>query len=119
MLGTRTLLGLAIDEFGLVVAEVAARVGRPEVRRVGQLTFEEKLSAETAKDLGQQLRQFLRANHFSSRHAIVGIPTKWIVAKEIVAPPASAIPAAHRTKPNRLPAVMVSPPGIHTNCRLV
>ncbi len=90
MLGTRTLLGLAIDEFGLVVAEVAARVGRPEVRRVGQLTFEEKLSAETAKDLGQQLRQFLRANHFSSRHAIVGIPTKWIVAKEIVAPPASA-----------------------------
>ncbi|MBN1360562.1 MAG: hypothetical protein JW993_08220 [Sedimentisphaerales bacterium] len=90
MLGTRTLLGLAIDEFGIVAAEVAARAGRPEVRRVGQLTFEGKLSAETAKDLGQQLRHFLRANHFSSRHAVVGIPTKWIVAKEIVAPPASA-----------------------------
>ena len=90
MLGTRTLLGLAIDEFGIVVAEVVARAGRPEVRRVGQLAFEGKLSAETARELGQQLRQFLRANHFSSRHAIIGIPTKWIVAKEIVAPPASA-----------------------------
>lgn len=89
MLGTRTLLGLAIDEFGIVAAEVAARGGRPQVRRVGQLAFEAKLSAETAKDLGQQLRQFLRANHFSSRHAIVGIPTKWIVAKEIAAPPAT------------------------------
>ncbi len=88
MLGTRTILGLAIDESGIVVAEVAARTGRPEVRRVGQLAFEEKLSSETAKELGQQLRQFLRANHFSSRHAVVGIPTKWIVAKEILAPPA-------------------------------
>jgi hypothetical protein len=83
-------LGLAIDEFGIVVAEVAARAGRPEVRRVGQLAFDGKLSAETAKELGQQLRHFLRANHFSSRHAVVGIPTKWIVAKEIAAPPASA-----------------------------
>jgi len=90
MLGTRTLLGLAIDEFGIVVAEVAARAGRPEVRRVGQLAFEGQLSADTAKELGQQLRQFLRANHFSSKHAVIGIPTKWIVAKEIVAPPASA-----------------------------
>lgn len=90
MLGTRTLLGLAIDESGVVVAEVTARAGRPQVRRVGQLTFAEKFSARTAKDLGQQLRQHLRAHHFSSRHAVVGIPTKWIVAKEIVAPPAGA-----------------------------
>lgn len=89
MLGTRTLLGLAIDEFGVVVADVAARSGRPEVRRVGQLTFEQKLSTETAKELGQQLRQFLRANHFSSKHAVVGVPTKWVVTKEISAPPAS------------------------------
>ena len=89
MLGTRTLLGLAIDESGVVVADVAARSGRPEVRRVGQLAFREKLSAETAKELGQQLRQFLRTNHFSSKHAVVGIPTKWIVTKEIQAPPAS------------------------------
>src|SRR4030042_527686 len=90
MLGTRTLLGLAIDEFGIVVAEVWARSGHPEVQRAGQWRFEEKLNLDNAKDLGQKLRQFLRANHFSSKQAIIGIPTKWVVAKEITVPPASA-----------------------------
>lgn len=90
MLGTRTLLGLAVDEFGVVVAEVGVRSGRPEVRRVGQFAFEEKLDADNGKALGQALRQFLRTNHFSQKNAIVGIPTKWVVAKEITAPPAGA-----------------------------
>jgi hypothetical protein len=90
MLGTRTLLGFAVDEYGMMVAEVAIRPGRPEVRRVGQWAFPESLRADNARELGQQLKQFLRASHFSSKHVIVGIPTKWIVAKEIVAPPATA-----------------------------
>jgi len=90
MLGTRTLLGLAIDEFGIIVAEVGARVGRSEVRRVGHWDFEEALSADNAEALGGQFKQFLRTGHFSAKQAIIGIPTKWIVAKEIVAPPAGA-----------------------------
>jgi len=90
MLGTRTILGLAVDEFGVVVAEVGVRSGRPEVRRVGQHLFEEKLGADNGKALGQTLRQFLRTNHFSPKDAVVGIPTKWVVAREIMAPPANA-----------------------------
>lgn len=90
MLGTRTILGLAVDELGVVVAEVSVRAGRPQVRRVGQCVFEERFGADNGKELGQTLRQFLRANHFSQKSAVVGIPTKWIVAKEITAPPASA-----------------------------
>ncbi len=90
MLGTRTQLGLAIDEFGIVVAEVGARSGRPDVHRAGHWRFEEKLNLDNAKALGQQLRQFLRANHFSSKQAVIGIPTKWVIAKEITIPPASA-----------------------------
>jgi len=89
MLGTQTILGLAIDEFGIIVAEVRIRPGLPEVRRVGQWSFEEKLNSDNAKDLGQKLRQFLRTNHFSSKQAVIGIPAKWIVAKGIIAPPAS------------------------------
>jgi hypothetical protein len=89
MLGTRSLLGLAIDEFGIVVAELGVRSGHPEVLRAGQWRFEKKLSPDNAKDLGQELRQFLRTNHFSSKQAVIGIPTKWIVAKEISVPPAS------------------------------
>ncbi len=90
MLGTRTILGLAIDECGAVVAEVGARSGRPEVRRVGQCVFEEKLGPGNGRTLGHTLRQFLRANHFSLKNAAVGIPTKWVVAREVTSPPAGA-----------------------------
>jgi len=90
MLGTKTLLGLAIDDFGVVAAEVCIRPGRPEIRRAGFFGFDEKLNANNVKELGRKLRQFLRTNHFSSKRAVVGIPTKWIVTKEIVAPPATS-----------------------------
>jgi hypothetical protein len=89
MLGTRTILGLAIDEFGVIVAEVSARPGRPQIRHTGHLAFEEKLSSDSVKSLAQQLRQFLRTNHFSSKQVVIGIPMKWVVAREMVAPPAS------------------------------
>ena len=87
MLGTQTLLGLAIDEFGMVVAEIGVRAGRSTVRRAGHWSLQETLSADNAQELGRQFKQFLRANHFSAKQAIVGIPTKWIVAKEIIVPP--------------------------------
>ena len=90
MLGTRTLLGLAIDELGVMVAEIGGRAGRPHVRRVGHWAFPVPFDAGQAQELGQQFKQYLRANHFSPKQAIVGIPTKWIVAREIVAPPANA-----------------------------
>jgi hypothetical protein len=92
MLGARTLLGLAIDEFGIIIAEVRIRPGRPEVQRVGHWSFQEKLDSDNAGAMGQKLRQFLRTNNFSSKQAVVGIPAKWVVAKEIIAP--SASPAA-------------------------
>jgi hypothetical protein len=83
-------LGLAIDEFGIAAAEIRTRTGRMEVQRTGQWQFEKKLNLDNAKDTGEKLKQFLRENHFSSKQAIIGIPTKWIVAKEITVPPASA-----------------------------
>jgi hypothetical protein len=86
MLGTRTLLGLAIDEFGIAAAEIHTRSGHTEVQRVGQWNFEQKLNLDNAKDAGQKLKQFLRENHFSSKQAVIGIPTKWIIAKEITVP---------------------------------
>ena len=76
MFGTRTILGLAIDESGVVAAEVSARAGRPEVRRTGQLAFGEKLSSDNMREIAQQLKQFLRSNHFSSKQAIIGIPIR-------------------------------------------
>jgi hypothetical protein len=90
MFSARNILGIAVDEFGVVVAEVRCRTGIPKVRRLGQWSFDEKLNSDNAKDLGLKLRQFLRKNHFSSKQTIIGIPTKWIIAREITAPPVSA-----------------------------
>jgi hypothetical protein len=90
MIGTHTILGLAIDDSGVFAAEVSIRAGRPEIKRTGFMQFDEKLSPDNARDLGRRLRQFLRENHLTSKRAVVGIPTKWIATKEIVAPPATA-----------------------------
>ena len=89
MLGTRTLLGLAIDDFGIAAAEVRIHSGRPQIEHAGHWDFPEKLDSDNAGRMGQQLRQFLRANGFSSKRAVIGLATKWIVAREITAPPAS------------------------------
>lgn len=90
MLGTQTLLGLAIDDSGIVAAEVRGRANRPEIIRAARMVFDEKLDQENVTDTGHELRQFLRANRFSSKRAVIGIPTKWIVSRQIVAPPAAA-----------------------------
>ena len=90
MLGAQTLLGLSIDESGIVAAELRVRSGHPEVQHVGCWSFQKKLDSNNAGEMGQQFRQFLRKNNFSAKHAVIGIPTKWVVAREISAPPASA-----------------------------
>ncbi|MBN2128427.1 MAG: pilus assembly protein PilM [Sedimentisphaerales bacterium] len=90
MRSTQTVLGLAIDESGIAAAALRARAGRHEIRRCARFVFRDKLSPENAEELGRQLKQFLRANHFTAKQAAVGIPAQWIVAKEITVPPAKA-----------------------------
>jgi hypothetical protein len=90
MVGTRHILGLAIDDSGIVATELCIRSGRAEIRRSGELPWEQELTADNATQLGQQLRQFLRDQGFSARRAVVGLAAKWVLAKEVDAPPASA-----------------------------
>jgi hypothetical protein len=89
MVGTRHILGLAIDDAGVVATELSIQSGRAEVRRTGELLWEQELTADNAKLLGQRLRHFLREQGFSSKRAVVGLSAKWVLTKEIDAPPAS------------------------------
>jgi hypothetical protein len=89
MVGTRHILGLAIDDAGVVATELSIQAGRPEVRRTGELLWDQQLTAETAKPLGERLRHFLREHGFSARRAVVGLAAKWVLTKEVDAPPAS------------------------------
>jgi hypothetical protein len=83
------MLGLAIDDAGVVATELSLQAGRAEVRRTGELSWEQELTADNAKLLGQQLRHFLREQGFSSKRAVVGLSAKWVLTKEVEAPPAS------------------------------
>jgi len=89
MVGTRHILGLAIDDCGVVATELCLRAGRAEVRGAGELAWGKELTAENARDLGQALRLFLRERGFTAKRAVVGLAAKWVLAKEVEAPPAS------------------------------
>lgn len=88
MVGTRHILGLAVDDCGVVATELSIRSGNVEMRGIGEFPWEKELTADNAKELGQQLRRFLRDQGFTARRAVIGLAAKWILAKEIEAPPA-------------------------------
>ena len=90
MLGKKTILGLTIDEAGILVAELRAGGGEAEPLRTAEFPLEEPLSADNAVEVGRRLRSFLKENGFASRRAAVGLPAKWTVARELVVPPATA-----------------------------
>ncbi len=88
MVGTRNMLGLAIDDTGVIAAELHVRAGRAEVRRAGEFLWQDEFTPDNARELGLRFRRFLSEQGFSSRRAVVGLPAKWVLAKEILAPPA-------------------------------
>jgi hypothetical protein len=90
MVGTRHILGLALDDCGVVATELCIRAGRPEIRGAGEFPWGQELKPENTRELGLQLRQFLRDRGFSAKQAVVGLAAKWVLAKEVEAPPAAA-----------------------------
>ncbi len=89
MLGTRHILGLAVDDSGVVATELSIRSGRPAVRKTGEFFWGQELTTDSVRDLGRKLHQFLRDQGFSAKRAAVGLAAKWVLAREITAPPAS------------------------------
>jgi hypothetical protein len=89
MIGSRHILGLAIDDWGVVATEMSVRSGHSEVRAFGELAWKKELATENATELGDQLRRFLRDKGFSSNRVVVGLAAKWVLTREIDVPPAS------------------------------
>jgi hypothetical protein len=89
MIGTRHILGLAMDDTGVVATELSVQSGRMQVRKTGELAWEQELTADSAKPLGQRLRQFLREHGFTAKRAVVGLAAKWVLTKEVDAPAAN------------------------------
>jgi hypothetical protein len=88
ILGSSTFLGLALAERSVAVAEVSASGGKRVVRRTATFALPAGVTIEQPEAAGRALQAFLRENKFSASRAVVGVPAKWLIARENDVPPA-------------------------------
>lgn len=88
------VLGLAIGEKAIVVAEVVAAGDKPEARRLGEFVFPATVSLADPVALGAALGEFLREQKMTAKSAVVGLPAKWLLVKTKEVPPADSSVAA-------------------------
>jgi hypothetical protein len=86
----KKLIGLALGEKSLLAAEVADGE-RPQVQRLAEWVYPEGVSPQQAEPFGKGLAEFLKQNEFSARHAVVGLPAKWLLVKAKDIPNAPAV----------------------------
>jgi hypothetical protein len=93
-IGSPSVLGLVVGERSIIAAEVSITRDKRQVKHTAQFIFPDDLSLEKPAELGTALAQFLRQNHFSSSRAVIGVPARWLMARDKDLPPASAEVAA-------------------------
>jgi len=93
-IGQPGVLGLVVGERSIIAAEVAVARDKRHVKRTAQFIFPDDQSLEKPEELGTALAQFLRQNHFSSSRAVIGVPARWLMARDKDIPPATAEAAA-------------------------
>jgi hypothetical protein len=93
-IGHPSVLGLVVGERSIIAAEVAIARDKRQVKHTAQFVFPNELSLEKPEELGTALAQFLRQNHFSSSRAVIGVPARWLMARDKDLPPATAEVAA-------------------------
>lgn len=84
------ILGLAIGQKSILLAEVAPRGGKHAVQHFAEFVFPEGLSLATPEKLGEALGAFIKGRKFSTRDAVIGLPAKRLVTRQKDVPPASA-----------------------------
>jgi hypothetical protein len=84
---TQTFLGLAFEPGGLLAAEVEVRGGEASLTAVGEFRYPDGTGLDEAAKLGEALREFLNAHDCGAKHAVVGLPARWLVAKQKRVPP--------------------------------
>ena len=88
------ILGLAIGQKSILLAEVSGKANAWSVLHVAEFTFPEGLALEKPVELGQALRAFLKTQKFSTRDAVIGLPAKRLITRRKDVPPAPAAAAA-------------------------
>lgn len=92
----KKVLGISVGERSLLVAQlrIGSDAARPQVARVAQFTYPAGATLDTAEALGNALADFLRAEGFTARRAVMGVPARWLVLRTHRIPPADEPTAA-------------------------
>lgn len=85
----KKVLGLAIGQKSIQVAEVTMKGERPVVGNFGEFLFPEGVHLSAPEKMGTALAQFLKEKQFTAREAVFGLPAKRLVTrrKEVPAAP--------------------------------
>ena len=75
------VLGIAVGERSMLVAEVHAASGSPQVVKTGEFRYPDGVGLKDPAALGAALAQFLKDGPFNSRLANFGLPAKWVLSK--------------------------------------
>jgi hypothetical protein len=98
----RKMLGLAVGEKSILIAELSVGTGgfavttasQPQVPRPFEAThlvefvLPKGMTLQSGEALGTALFEFLKQSDISVRHVVIGIPAKWVVVKTKQVPPA-------------------------------
>jgi hypothetical protein len=84
---TRKILGLAFEPGGVLAAEIRVRAGAAEFSAAGDFRYPEGTGLDQPDRLGEALREFLAGRDFSAKDAVLGLPARWLVAKQKRVPP--------------------------------
>jgi len=81
------MLGLALGERSILIAEVTNVTGRCQVAKAAEFIYPDGVSQQQPEALGNALRHFIKEQGFSARAAVFGIPAKSVLTKSKELPP--------------------------------
>ncbi len=83
----RRVLGIALGEHSALLAEVEAG---STTAHIAELVYPNSVSIATPVELGAALAACVKANHFTAKAAVVGLPARWLVTRQKEVPAADA-----------------------------
>src|SRR4051812_48735165 len=84
------VLGLALGERSMQIAEVSAAADKPEARLLAEFEYPAGTTLQEPAAMGAALAEFLREKRFTAKHTVIGLPARLLLVKTKEVPPADA-----------------------------
>ena len=86
----KRVLGIAVGERSLLIAEVDAARSSPVVSVAAEFVYPAGMGLEQPEALGGALSEFLREKGVTARRVTLGVPARWVLLRTHQLPPADA-----------------------------